>query len=155
MATQVQPSRLSTSPPLSRRWTELRGHQQQWSLTHHPARFKVVPAGRRSGKTELAKRHLVESLPIPKPWDDPRYFFGAPTRDQAKRIAWDDLIALTPKSWLLPGGRGISHSDLCIRTIFGSSLWVLGMDVPARMEGVGWDGGVGDELSDWKPGTFD
>jgi hypothetical protein len=54
-------------------------------------RFSVVPAGRRSGKTELAKRKLVASMHVKKAWADPRYFASAPTRDQAKRIFWRDL----------------------------------------------------------------
>ena len=76
-------------------WTErrkvLRPHKVQYRLWHCTARFVGVPAGRRSGKTEIAKRRLVLALSQPKPWHDPRYFYGAPTRDQAKRIAWQDF----------------------------------------------------------------
>src|ERR1700722_4764891 len=46
----------------TRRWVELRPHAEQLRLWHNQARFKLVPAGRRSGKTELAKRRLVEHL---------------------------------------------------------------------------------------------
>jgi hypothetical protein len=109
-----------------------------------------VCAGRRSGKTELAKRHLIRSLKNEKPWDDPRYFFGGPTYDQAKKIAWEDLQKLTPRSWV----KKTYQSDMCIRTIFGSEVWVLGLDKPERMEGPPWDGGIIDESSDQRPGTF-
>ena len=102
----------------------------------------MVPAGRRSGKTELAKRKLVLSLTKKKAWSDPRYFAAAPTRDQAKRIFWQDLLRLIPKSWI----KGVSKSDLCIRTKFGSELWVVGLDKPQRIEGTPWDGGVLDEF---------
>lgn len=115
-------------------------------------RFAAVPAGRGSGKTELAKRRLVRFLPIKKKWNDPRYFYGAPTEQQAKRIAWDHLKALVPKSWL---SKEPNNSALRIDTIFGSSLTVVGMDKPQRLEGVQWDGGVLDESCDLKPKTFE
>ncbi len=107
----------------------------------------VVPAGRRSGKTELAKRRLVVSLPQKKPWSDPRYFAGAPTREQAKRIFWQDLKALVPRRWI----RRVYETELCILTRFGSELWVVGLDRPQRIEGTPWDGGVLDEYANMKP----
>lgn len=110
-------------------------------------RFAVVPAGRRSGKTELAKRRLVISLALRKAWPDPRYFAAAPTRDQAKRIFWKDIKALTPQGWI----KKIYESDLCLTTRFGSELWVVGMDKPERIEGVAWDGGVLDEYANMRP----
>ena len=44
---------------------------------------------------------------------------------------------------------------MVVKTIFGSKLYVVGMDQPQRIEGVQWDGGVIDESADIKPGTFD
>ncbi|VAV82547.1 Phage terminase [hydrothermal vent metagenome] len=109
-------------------------------------RFKVVPAGRRAGKSEIAKRKLVSLLPIIKEWQDARYFAAAPTNAQAKRVFWKDLKALTPKGWV----KRVYETDLCISTIFGSELWVVGMDKPQRIEGVAWDGGVLDEYANMK-----
>lgn len=114
----------------------------------------MVPAGRRSGKTEIAKRWLVLNLwrakEQPKPWPDPRYFAAAPTRDQAKRIFWDDLKRLVPKPWI----KNVSESGLCITTRWGAELWVVGLDVAARMEGTPWDGGVIDELANCREGIW-
>lgn len=132
-------------------WTPMRPHAVQRSLWTCSKRFVGVTAGRGSGKTELAKRRLVRFLPVQKPWPRPRYFYGAPTRDQAKRIAWDDLKALTPPSWV----ESISESNMIITTTYGSELHVVGLDKPQRLEGVQWDGGVLDESSDQKPGVFD
>jgi len=112
-----------------------------------------VAAGRRSGKTELCRRRIVRWLPVRKPWPDPIYFFALPTREQAKRVAWPKFKALIPPEWIPKGG--ISESELTIQTIFGSKLFVLGLDKPARAEGVGWDGGCVDESCDQKPGVFD
>jgi len=110
-----------------------------------------VAAGRRSGKTEIARRRVVRWLNVIKPWPDPLYFYALPTRDQAKRVAWPKLKALIPEYWIAR----ISESALEIETIYGSKLCVLGLDVPARAEGVGWDGGVIDESSDQKSNVFD
>ena len=129
------------------RWNKLDYHKIQQQLLADDKRFKVVPAGRRSGKTELAKRKLVLSLIEPKQWKDPKYFAAAPTFNQAKRIYWQDLKDLVPKAWV----KSISETDLCIKTIFGSELWVLGMDKPERIEGTPWDGGILDEYANMKP----
>lgn len=134
------------------RWTPLRDHPEQLRLWNDNHRFKIVPAGRRSGKTELAKRRLVEHL-FRKTWHGlpGRYFAAAPTRDQAKRIWWEDLCNLIKPDWKAL----VSQSQLMIRTRGGAELWVIGLDKPMRMEGVSWDGGVIDEYADCKPGTFD
>jgi hypothetical protein len=73
-----EPSPIAALTP---RWTQLRPHAVQAAAWTSPARFVGLPCGRRSGKTELAKRRLVRHLPIQKPWGDPRYFFGGPTWD--------------------------------------------------------------------------
>lgn len=133
------------------RWTKLRPHLVQHALWTCSKRFVLVPAGRGSGKTELAKRRLIRYLVVKKDWPDPRYFYGGPTRDQAKRIAWTDLQALIPPAWVA----SVNRSDLMVKTIFGSELWLFGMDIPQRMEGQQWDGCVLDESCDLKPGVFD
>jgi hypothetical protein len=109
-------------------------------------RFKVVCAGRRSGKTELAKRRLVVALAEKRPWPDARYFAAAPTRMQAKRIFWEDLKAMIPGPWIMR----VYETDLCIRTRSGAEIWVVGLDKPQRIEGSSWDGAVLDEFADMK-----
>lgn len=132
-------------------WVPLKYHPVQASLWTTKKRFVAVPAGRGSGKTELARRRLVRMLPVIKPWKDPLYFYGGPTYGQAKRIAWNAFLRLIPKEWV----EKISASDLIIKTIFGSELHVVGLDKPQRIEGSQWDGGVIDESCDIKPKTFD
>lgn len=133
-------------------WTELRPHALQSKLWRTTARFPVVVAGRGSGKTELSRRRLVRYLPIRKPWPDPLYGIGLPTYKQAKRVAWPQIEALIPKQWLAP--RGANKSDLTFTTIFGSTLMIVGMDKPFRIEGSQFDGFVLDEMSDQKPEAF-
>lgn len=132
-------------PMLSERWTRLRSHPIQRAYWVSPHRFNVVPAGRRSGKTELAKRKLVKAAL--KAGYDARFFAAAPTRDQAKRIYWDDLKRMVPSELL----EDISESHLTVHLINGASVSVLGMDKPARIEGSPWDGGVLDEYANMKP----
>lgn len=136
---------------ITQAWTQLRPHPVQQALWSTKGRFAIVPAGRGSGKTELSKRRLVRFLNVKKPWPDPRYFYAAPTLPQAKRIAWQSLLRLIPKSWIAD----ISLSEMMIRSVHGAELWVVGLDKPQRIEGVQWDGGIVDESSDVKPGTFD
>lgn len=145
-------STMGTENGLTDRWTPLDYHPTQRALYTSPKRFRIVAAGRGSGKTELAKRFLVRVLPIIKPWPNPRYFFGGPTYGQAKRIAWDDIKALIPRQWFADTP---SESELHIKTIFGSELYVIGLDAPERVAGLQWDGCVLDESSDLKPGIFD
>lgn len=136
--------------PLPRRWQRLRPHPEQIRLWKENKRFAVVPAGRRSGKTELAKRRLVVSLADDKDWRDPRYFAAAPTREQAKRIFWKDLKELIPADWV----SRIYEGELCIQTRSGAELWVIGLDKPERIEGAPWDGGVLDEYANMKESAW-
>src|ERR1700728_3220392 len=146
------PPQKTTLLKLTKRWTPLKYHQTQFQLFHDPIRFKVAPAGRRSGKTELAKRKLVLSLFEQRKRGEYRLFACAPTRDQAKRIWWNDLKKLTPPAWM---SSRPSETDLCIRTRWGGELWVIGLDKPDRMEGPSWDGGVVDEIASAKANIWE
>jgi len=133
---------------LPNRWTQLRPHPSGEAYTNSPHRFNVVSAGRRSGKTERAKRKLIiRALKAATEWT-PRFFAAAPTRDQAHRIFWDDLKGLTPPESL---ARKPSESNLMISMINGAEIWVVGMDKPERIEGQPWDGGILDESANMKP----
>lgn len=130
------------------RWTQFRPHPAGEAYSLSPHRFNTVPAGRRSGKTERAKRKLViRAMEACTPWE-PRFFAAAPTRDQAKRIYWDDLKALSPRDLLAARP---SETELMIPFKNGAQLWVVGMDKPERIEGQPWDGGVLDENGNMKP----
>ena len=131
-------------------WTQLRYHETQSKLWRTKARIVHVCAGRGSGKTVIARRRTVRYLKVRKPWPDPRYFYALPTFAQARRVGWQQLLMLIPPEWI----KKKSESSLEIQTIFGSWLWVVGMDKPARVEGDQYDGCVLDESSDQKPGIF-
>ena len=109
----------------------------------------MVPAGRRSGKTELAKRKLIVEALSAQGWPDPRFFAAAPTRDQAKAIYWNDLKAMVPR--LLVADRSESNLTLTLRN--GAEICVVGMDRPERIEGRPWNGGILDEYANMKLGA--
>jgi hypothetical protein len=130
------------------RWYALKEHPVQRALINavdDGVRFSVVPAGRRSGKTERAKRFLAKrALDCP----GEKYFAAAPTRDQAKHIWWDDLKLFTLSS---THKRKPSETELKIFLPNGSEIYVIGLDKPQRIEGINWTGGVIDEIADVKP----
>jgi hypothetical protein len=137
---------------LTDRWTPLKEHPIQALYFWHPCRFKVNPSGRRSGKTELAKRKGVLRLVQPNRSGGPRrILYGAPTHEQAKAIFWDDLKALVPKAWI----RKINETALTIITKWGAFLRVMGLDRPQRVEGQIWDDIFIDEIADCRPRCFE
>lgn len=135
---------------LTPRWYPLRPHPEQRRLITSTARFCVVPAGRRSGKTERAKRKLIRVALGETRWADARYFLAAPTRDQAKAIFWQDLKSFLPPFTI----KDIRDGDLMVRLITGTEIWVIGLDKPQRMEGRSWNGGIIDEVANVKAGAW-
>lgn len=133
------------------RWYALKDHPVQLALVaavHGGIRFPLVPAGRRSGKTERFKRFLVKQANAVVG----QYFAAAPTHAQAKKIFWDDLKAFT-LSCLHP--RKPSESDLIIYLPNGSEIHVIGLDKPQRIEGIPWKGGGIDEFADVKSDAWE
>jgi hypothetical protein len=128
----------------------LRPHAEQSRLWNSSARFALIEAGRRSGKTELAIRDSLRCL-FAADRVDWRGIFGAPTRDQAKAIYWERL-KLTVPPWFV---RDVREVDLQINCVNGAHLQVVGLDRPQRIEGIATDKAWIDELSDVKPGTWD
>ncbi len=150
----------ASAPALSPRWTPLRPHAEQVRYFGSTARFNIVPAGRRSGKTELAKRRLVlralnaHRADLPeffRPYEGARFFAAAPTYGQAERIYWQDLKELIPS--FMYWGRP-NESSLTINLVNGVRIVVIGMDRPERIEGAPWDGGILDEYANMKPDTW-
>ena len=149
-AEQLELGKVTEGPLLTPRWTPLIPHEEQIRLITSPARFKTVPAGRRSGKTERAKRFVVRKALEVTRWQDPKYLLGAPTRPQAKRLFWDDIRALIPEEFI----ERVDKTDLMIKLVNGGEIWVAGLDEPARVEGVGWNGVVLDEYANIKKKTW-
>lgn len=143
------------------RWTPLREHAIQVAAYQSLKRFNVVPAGRRSGKTEIIGKRkqvlrflLCHDKRYPQfysKYPDPKYFIGAPTRDQVKRIYWNDIKALVPTEAL---SKAPNESNLILTGKNGAELHLLGLDKPERIEGSPWDHGVIDEIGNVKAGAW-
>ena len=137
------------------RWHPALLSRVQLDYLQSQIRINVVAAGRRSFKTEAAKRRVVRAAIAFYRFPNGRFFACAPTHQQSKDIFWEDLKALTP-DWALQVSRSesISESELSIRLINGAIIRVAGLDRPARIEGGDWDGGVITEYGSCKPGVF-
>ncbi len=135
------------------RWYALKYHKMQQAYMRSKARFNVVPSGRRSGKTEIAKRRAVrKALKLSLKLTDARIGFCAPTRPQAKLIYWEDLKLMVP-NWMR--ARKPLETELRIDLITGGQLHVLGMDRPERVEGTPWDHLVLDEFGNMKKSAWE
>ncbi len=132
-----------------KRWYPLIDHPIQHCLITDFVRFKVVPAGRRSGKTERAKRYVAKEAMRNA---NERYFIAAPTRDQVKKIYWADMKLLCLSSL---HSRAPSETDLIIFLDNGTEVHLIGLDRPERIEGIYWTGGVIDEIADIKPEAWE
>lgn len=127
------------------RWYPLIEHPVQVALREavpNGVRFPVVPAGRRSGKTERFKR-FVAKFAMKHPGE--LLFMAAPTYGQAKKIYWDDMKKLTLSACHF---KKPSESDLKIFMPNGSEIHLVGLDKPERIEGIPWTGGGIDEIAD-------
>lgn len=138
-------------------WTRFKHHDTQRALWGCKKRFIVVPAGRGSGKSEIAKRRLVQHLGDVRShrWrHHTRYFYAAPTEAQARDLAWEHFQELIPKQWI-EGIRVTPKAIIrCRFKTHRADLYVVGLDKPQRIEGPQWDGAVIDECSDIKPQAF-
>lgn len=113
-----------------------------------PARFVVCHSGRRSGKTELAKRQLVIRAHAAPPGS--RLFACAPTWDQTFRVYWDDLVKLCEQMPLLSAraarlglGKGAwirrkiqGKGDAHIELVTGTKIMLISGEAADRAEGM-------------------
>ena len=118
----------------------------QLSVYHNPARFRVVVAGRRFGKTQLALIEMLRAAAQP----NSRIWYVCPSYDQAKRIFWDRLKAITrPHCQGRP-----SETELTIRLSNNSTISLRGADRPDSIRGNGLDFVVLDEFASMQPSTW-
>lgn len=134
------------------RWYPLKDHPVQLALVSAVSegiRFPVVPAGRRSGKTERFKRFIAKEAMKNA---DQKYFIAAPTHDQVKKIYWDDMKKLTLSS---VHSKRPSETDRIIYMPNGTEIHHIGLDKPERIEGIEWTGGGIDEIANTKPHAWE
>jgi len=105
------------------------------------ARFKVVIAGRRGGKTFCSIASLAKHAREP----NRKCLYVAPTHAMCRQILWQDLKELLrEKNWV----KRINESNLEITLINNSLIMLRSADTPDRMRGLGVDHVVIDEAAD-------
>jgi len=110
----------------------VRLRKAQWRVFGHVARFRVLAAGRRFGKTYLALTELCRAA-----WGPGRtVWYVAPTYKQAKRITWAPLKQMTRAYWAAKP----NESDLRIELISGGSIALRGADNYDALRGDGING---------------
>lgn len=118
-------------------------HPKQMEVFKDAHRFRVVVAGRRWGKTQLAKTALIKYARI----GGRLVWYVAPSYRMAKQIMWPELIASIPKKWI----RKVNETTLTIRLRNGSNVELKGADNPDSLRGVGIHFLVMDEVQDIDP----
>ena len=112
----------------------------QEAVSASQARFRVVIAGRRWGKTFLAVREVAKVARYP----GKRVFLVYPTYRQAKQVIWDPLkYRLQDLGWI----KKTNESDLTITLVNGSTISLRGADNPDSLRGVGLDAIFMDEFA--------
>ena len=134
---------------LERNYT-LKAHPAQCEYAKCGERFIINHSGRRSGKSEIAKRKLVYRACTFHAFPDGRFFACAPVQHQAERIYWNDLKAMVPRELVV----SVSESDCTIKLVNGAMIGVVGLDKPERIEGAPIDGVLLDEFADMKPDVW-
>lgn len=116
-------------------------HPKQADVYASRARFKVLVAGRRTGKTWYARtRMLSAALQTPG-----RYWYIAPTRIMAKDIFWSDLKAACDPSWLR---RAPMETELRLDLVGGGEIQLHGGEDPDALRGRRLHGVIFDEFAD-------
>jgi len=119
----------------------------QQEVMNSDARFKVVAAGRRTGKSRYAAWELIINALSDKPG---QVFYIAPTQQQARDILWDLLLEI---------GTDViqkSHiNNLQLTLINGAKITLKGADRPETMRGVSLKYLVMDEYADMKSSVWE
>jgi len=116
----------------------------QDTVAKNPARFRVVVAGRRFGKTHLSIRELCYHAKDP----GKDVWYVAPTYKMARQIVWRKLKnKLQDLNWVAK----TNETELTITLVNGSVIALKGADNYDSLRGVGLDFIVLDEFADIDP----
>lgn len=135
-------------------------HAGQAAIYNNPARFKVIAAGRRFGKSHLAAA-MMSVMALMDEWNGYKMtvengvYYVAPTFDQAKRIMWPKLRNLL--GFESQGGfiRNENLNEGWIDLINGRRMFIRGADNPDSLRGSGYQFVVLDEYADMKANVWD
>lgn len=120
----------------------------QTAIWRDPARFKVVVSGRRWGKTHLGRTWLLAQALNGKPG---RYWYVAPTREDAKDIMWADLKAACHPEWLTEAPR---ETELALHLKGGREVRLFSAEKGDALRGRALRALVMDEYADMDAAIF-
>jgi hypothetical protein len=111
----------------------------QWLVFNDDARFRILVAGRRFGKTYLAQVELCRAA-----WAPGRLvWYVGPTYKQAKRVVWNSLKQMTRPYWAAKP----NETDLRIELTSGGRICLRGADNYDSLRGDGLDFLILDEFA--------
>ena len=119
----------------------------QGEVFQSEARFRVLVAGRRFGKSYLSCIELLRGA-INKPGET--FFYCAPTYRMAKDIAWKTIKQLVPQAWV----KSKNESDLKIELRNGSMIELKGTENAMALRGRSLSGCVLDEAAFMDAGVW-
>ena len=114
------------------------------------ARFTVLVAHRRFGKTVLSVNHLLRAA-LTSRMERPSFAYIAPFRNQAKAVAWDYLKHYSS----VVEDRTVNESELSIEFGNGARIRIFGADNPDALRGLYFDGVVLDEVAQMRHEVWD
>lgn len=100
----------------------------QLKVKESKARFKILRAGRKFGKTTLAERVALDGLRFP----NSTWWHIAPTYKQSKLISWEKFKRIIPAEAM---GKKPNDTDLIITLKNGSQLFLMGSDNEDSLRG--------------------
>ena len=128
--------------------TELNFEMLPWQeeVLANPARFKVIAAGRRTGKSHLAAVSLIYKALNSKKG---KTFYVAPTQGQARDVMWNTIFELAN-----PIIQRSHINNLEITLQGGKTIYLKGADRPDTLRGVSLNHCVLDEFAFMKDDVF-
>ena len=119
----------------------------QQLISKDTARFRVVVAGRRFGKSFLSINELAKFSRFP----NQKCLYVAPTYRQAKTVIWQELLdQLYDVNWI----KKVNQSDLTITLINNTTIAIRSSDNKEALRGAKYNFIVLDECADMDPDTF-
>jgi intein/homing endonuclease len=121
----------------------IRLHPGQYEVFSNLARFRVIAAGRRWGKSTVSKTAIIDKAQIPKQ----KIWYVAPTYRMAKQIMWYDMLDTIPRRWMR---RQPNETTMTLYLANGTTIELKGADNPDNLRGVGLHFIVLDEVQDMR-----
>lgn len=118
------------------------------------ARFMVLVAHRRWGKTKMARQTLIDAALRYKGEDEGRFSYVAPLLKQAKDIQWSAMKAAC-KQLFISGGVQKNEAELTITFPNNARIRLYGSEDPDALRGVYHHGIVLDEVAQMKAKLWD